>query len=293
MVSGKPSVSVLILTNNGEKTIGNCLDGLLIQSFRDFEILLIDSCSQDNTIKIASQYPAHIVQIPAESFHHAKTRNQAISLSKGKFIVFLVQDAIPADNKWLEELLNPFEDPKIAATYSRQQARIETSPMERAFTQFTYPKDKRRFIIKKKNENDPGSFVLLSDVSSAYRRELVEFSSSVSICEDQEIALRLIKAGFEIAYVPNSVVYHSHSYNLLSLFRRYQLVGNPAGKFAGKGYSLTSSSRYAIRLFASSFAYMITAQEIKLRPFWFIYSIPYNSFKIFSFILGYLKKSSS
>ena len=292
MFSHKPYVSVLILTKNGEKTIGDCLEGLLTQSFRDFEILVIDSGSIDDTIKIASRYPVRIIQIPEAEFHHAATRNLVTSLSKGEFIVFLVQDAFPADHKWLEELLNPFKYTKIAATFSRQQARTETSPLERAFIQFTYPKDRRRFVIKEKEENDPGNFVLLSDVSSAYRRELVTFSSSVNICEDQEIALRLIKAGYEIAYVPNSVVFHGHSYNMLNLVRRYQLVGNPAGNFAQKGYSLKSSAYYVVRLFATSFSYIITESEIKLKPLWFVYSVPYNILKIFSFVVGYLKNRS-
>ncbi len=284
----EPSVSVLILTKNGEKSIGQCLNWLLLQSFKDFEILVIDSGSNDKTLEIASTYPLRIIQMPEAKFHHAQTRNLAVSLSRGKFIVFLVQDAYPADDKWLEELLSPFSHERIAATYSRQKPQIETSPLEKAFIEFTYPNDKRRFVIKRKEENNPGSFVLLSDVSSAYRKDLVEFNSTMDCCEDQEIALRLIEAGFEVAYVPNSVVVHGHSYNLRDLFKRYQAVGNPAGRFIKSGFNFISSARYVVRIFALSFRYIINEREIKSRAFWFAYSIPYNTVKILAFATGYL-----
>lgn len=292
-ITQEPYVSILLLTKNGEKTIESCLNGLLKQSFRNFETLIVDSGSKDNTLKIASQYPVRIIQIPEMEFHHANTRNLAVSQSKGSLIVFIVQDAYPADRKWLEELLNPFRYEKIAATYSRQEPRKETSPLEKAFIMFTYPRDERPFIIKKKNENDPGSFVLLSDVSSAYRKSLVKFDSSIDICEDQDIALKLMEAGYEVAYAPNSVVYHSHNYSMLDLLRRYSFVGNPAGRFTKKGYKPISSIRYVVRLFASTFSYIIVGSDIKLRIFWFIYSIPYNTLKIFAFIAGYLKNRAN
>src|SRR5674476_149496 len=88
MSSQEPCVSILILTKNGEKTIGECLEGLLKQSFRDFEILIVDSGSRDNTLQIASRYPVRVVKIPQTEFHHAKTRSLAVSLSKGRFVVF-------------------------------------------------------------------------------------------------------------------------------------------------------------------------------------------------------------
>jgi rhamnosyltransferase len=285
-----PCASILILTKNGEKTINQCLSGVFKQSFRDFEVVLVDSGSTDKTIEIASHYPIRLHRIVENDFHHGRTRNFAVSLAKGKYVIFLVQDAFPYNERWLEELISPFGNEKIAATFSRQEPRKDTNPLEASFIKFTYPDVGKSIITKeKKNSGDPGDVVQLSDVSSAYRKELAVFDSTINTSEDQMIAKSLLDAGHYIAYVPHSVVCHSHSYNLPSLFKRYYNMGRPSGRFIERGFGFSYSIAYSLKLFSSSFSFILSKKDLKWRIIWLAYSIAYNSLKIFAYILGYLR----
>ena len=258
------------------------------QNLSNFEVILIDSGSKDRTLQIASEFPLRIISIDEEDFHHARTRNLGVSLSKGKYIVFLTADAYPINAAWLNELLEPFKNEQIAATYSRQIPLNKTNPIERAFLELTYPRDNRKIVLKEVLEGDPSNFVLLSDVSSAYRKEVVEFNEAIKFCEDQEIALRLLEAGHGVAYVPTSLVCHAHNYSIASLLKRYYFVGKSAAEFLGKGFDPFQSLRYAVRLFSSSFAYVIRNSGTKKKTYWFFYSIFYNSLKILAFGLGHM-----
>src|SRR5258708_7910910 len=113
--------SILVLTKNEEQNIESCLRAVYSQEVADpFEVLIVDSGSTDSTVEIARQFPAQIEQIPAEAFHHARTRNLAASLAKGELLVFLVADATPVSNLWLRTLIANFEDSSVGAVHGRQ-----------------------------------------------------------------------------------------------------------------------------------------------------------------------------
>ncbi len=282
-----PLVSIVILAKNEERNIRKCLKNLFAQRFFDFEVILIDSGSTDNTLKIASEFPIRTERIKQKDFHHSQTRNLGISLCKGEYIVFLTADAYPLDSNWLEELLKPFKNKSIGATFSRQIPKNDTNPVERAFIARTYPefrKEKSETLLE--NEN-PDNFVVLSDVSSAYRRKLVKFNPLIEFCEDQEMGLRILKAGYGIAYVPTSLVCHSHNYSIIGLAKRYSTVGKASSVFSEKGFNPTKSMKFTIKLFASTLSYVIRDRDNGLKIFWLCYSIIYTSVRIFGFLLGY------
>src|SRR6266513_465695 len=113
--------SILIPTMNGGKWIGDCLEAVHLQKgVGPIEVVLVDSGSTDTTLDIARRYPVRIIKIPAQDFHHARTRNYAATLTTGKYLVFLSQDAIPATYTWLSAMLHNFEDRTVGAVYGKQ-----------------------------------------------------------------------------------------------------------------------------------------------------------------------------
>ena len=287
-IESSPLVSIVILTKNGEKTIQKCLKNLFDQCFLDFEVIIIDSGSNDNTLQIASNFPIRLKRIYPKDFHHAQTRNLGISFCRGKYVVFLTQDAYPLNSLWLEELLKPFENKQVGAAYSRQIPRGDANPVERAFLLQTYPKFVKKDLSSDLETENPDDFVVLSDVSSAYRRNLVKFNPLVEACEDQEMGLRLLKAGYGIVYVPTSLVSHSHNFSLVDLLKRYQMVGKASSVFSGKGFDPGKSIKYVVKLFSSTTKYVVTDKKTNVKMIWLGYSVLYNSLKIFGFLFGYL-----
>ena len=110
-----PLISVIVTTYNNEKYIKACLDSLLAQTFQDFEIVVIDDGSTDQTSKVLNQYSAN----SRLKIHHqpnagvSAARNQGLKLSHGKFVCFVDSDDYVAKN-YLEKLVAPLlQDPTI------------------------------------------------------------------------------------------------------------------------------------------------------------------------------------
>ena len=94
-MSNNLAVSVIIPVYNAEKGIRKCLDSLLEQTFKNFEIILLNDGSTDNSLKVLQTYANHypfVRVIDKENEGVAKTRNRGILLAKGDYIVFIDND---------------------------------------------------------------------------------------------------------------------------------------------------------------------------------------------------------
>jgi rhamnosyltransferase len=223
-----PDCSISILTKNEERNIGACLDAVFAQKDAgEFEVILVDSGSTDATLQIARGYPIRIEQIPAQEFHHARTRNLAASLGSAPILINLSGDAIPASENWLRNMLANFSDPGVGAAYGRQLPK-PGSTEERRDTFDTVYSDER--IVKDPaHRNGLGyRYYHFSDVNSALRRSVwqaLPYPEDLKMFEDLAIAKRILDAGWKIVYEPQAPVYHSHQYSAKQLFKRYFDIG--------------------------------------------------------------------
>ena len=220
--------SISILTKNEEANIGACLEAVFSQKGAgEFEIILVDSGSTDATLSIAQGYPIRIEQIPAQAFHHARTRNLAAALGTAPIVVNLSGDAIPASDTWLRSMLATFSDPGVGAVYGRQLPK-PGSTVERHDT-FDTVYGEQRIVKDPAHRNGLGyRFYHFSDVNSAIRRSVWEsnpYPEDLKMFEDLAIAKRILDAGWKIVYEPAAPVFHSHQYNAKQLFKRYFDIG--------------------------------------------------------------------
>ena len=199
-----PNVSIIIRTKNEERWIGSCLEAVFNQKYKDFEVILVDNQSTDQTITKAKKYPIRLVTI--KDFLPGKAINKGILKSKGKIIVIISGHCIPVSNKWLENLIHDLKDPKVAGVYGRQQ------PMS-----FSSDNDKRDLITvfgldKKVQKKDP----FFHNANSAVRKEIlkkISFDEKATNIEDRIWGMKVIKAGYQIIYEPSASVYHYHGIN--------------------------------------------------------------------------------
>ena len=221
-------LSILLLTKNGECDLHLLLPALFRQrTAASFEVIAIDSSSTDRTLEVLRQYPVRIEQIPAEQFHHARTRNFAASLASGDILIFLSQDAIPATDVWLDTLVSSFADATVGAVYGRQFPKPESS-VERLHALDAVYGDKK-LVKDPANRNGMGyRFYHFSDANAAIRRtawEAVRFPEELKVFEDLGIAKRLLDRGWKIVYEPEAAVFHSHQHTTVGLFKRYFDIG--------------------------------------------------------------------
>lgn len=131
-------ISAIIPTLNAHFYLESLLARLKKQSI-NCKIVLIDSSSCDDTVIISKKYGDKVLIIPKDDFNHGKTRNFGIQETSGDITVLLTQDAIPADDYCLENLLKPLDDPKIVASFGRQLPKLDASPTEKFTRLFNYP----------------------------------------------------------------------------------------------------------------------------------------------------------
>ena len=86
-----PTFSIILPVFNAEKTIDNCIEKLLNQTYRDFELIIIDDGSKDNSLKICYNYSLKDNRIRIfhkENSGAGPTRNYGLKVAKGKYIFF-------------------------------------------------------------------------------------------------------------------------------------------------------------------------------------------------------------
>ena len=217
-------IDVIIPTYHPDEKLEKCLRMLKRQTVQPQRILLINTEEEFFHSKVFSTLKqGEIIHITKPEFDHGGTRNQAAAMCDGEIMILLTQDAIPADEHLIENLIKPFEDEEVCAAYGRQMADKKDNPVEAYTRIFNYPKESR---IKSK-EDLPKLGIktfFCSNVCAAYRKSeynaLGGFPLHTIFNEDMIFASHLIEAGKKIAYAADAKEVHSHNYGCLAQFHR-------------------------------------------------------------------------
>jgi len=205
-----------------------CLCEALRSQTASSEIIVVDSSSSDRTVEIAKSFGARVLVVRTEDFDHGGTRTLAGKAAKGDILVYMTQDVTLFDKHSIENIARPFEDQEIAASFGRQLPYPDTTAFGAHLRLFNYPEtpyirtlsDRKKYGIKTP---------FLSNSFAAYRRsaldEILWFKEKLILGEDTYAGAKLLLAGYNIAYVPDAMVYHSHNYTVFQEFRRYFDIG--------------------------------------------------------------------
>ena len=193
------------------------------------------------------------------AFDHGKTRGEGAKLADTEILVYFTQDAVPADEKLLENLLKPFHNPQVGAAYARQLPAEDCKIIERYTRSFNYPDTSR--IKTKKDIPELGiKTYFCSNVCAAYRRGVYEemggFVTRTIFNEDMIMAAQMIQAGYGVAYAAEARVVHSHNYGYMQQLRR-NLDLAVSQEDHPEFFAAISSESEGIRLVKSTAAYLI------------------------------------
>lgn len=204
-----------------------------------------------------------------EEFDHGGTRARAAELSDADAMVFMTQDAMPADRELLAELLKALDqEENIAAAYARQLPNAECSFVERYTRAFNYPDTS---LVKTKADLDKYGIktFFCSNVCAAYKKDIYEkqggFVRRTIFNEDMIYAGGLIQAGYGIAYAAEARVIHSHNYNCMQQFHRNFDLGVSQAEHP-EIFEGVPSEGEGMRLVKKTLAYLIHSGRIWLIP---------------------------
>jgi glycosyltransferase involved in cell wall biosynthesis len=207
--------SVVIRCYNEEQHIGRLIHGILQQTTRDVEIIVVDSGSKDGTLAIVSRYPVKIIKISADDFSFGYSLNFGCKAASGEFIAIVSAHVYPLHRDWLEHLLSPFDDPKVALVYGKQRGNEKTKYSEHQIFKKWFPNEPHS------NQDHP----FCNNANAAIRRSVWErlpYDQTLTGIEDLDWAKRALQLGYKIAYEPDAEVIHVHNESPLQTYNRYR-----------------------------------------------------------------------
>lgn len=229
----KPSVDIIILTYKPQKRLMKVIDLLGNQSYPVNQIIIMNTEEKywntflygEKILKAQENIVVH--HLSKMEFDHGDTRRRAVKRSNADFFICMTDDAIPADENLVAELLKPLLEKKAEFSYARQLPNEDCGVIETFTRGFNYPEES---CIKSKEDLERLQIktYFFSNVCAAYTRniydELGGFDDCAIFNEDMFIAARAIKAGYCIAYAADAKVYHSHNYkNSMQFHRNFDL----------------------------------------------------------------------
>lgn len=205
-----------------------------------------------------------VTHITREYFDHGRTRDHAARRAQGDYILFMTQDAIPADTHLIENLVKAMEQPGVAVAYGRQLPAEHSNPIEQFTRNFNYPEESRVKSKKDLPELQIKTF-FCSDVCAMYDRRIYleqgGFEKKIIFNEDMVFAGRLVEAGFQVAYAADARVIHSHNYSAMEQFHRNFDLGVSQADFADV-FGKVKSTGEGIRLVKKTASWLIRQGKI-------------------------------
>ena len=180
-----PKVSVVIPTHNRAQFVSQAVDSVLTQTFRDFELIVVDDGSHDKTFNSLSSHRNHIIYHYQKNRGVSAARNKGISLSKGEWICFL-----DSDDLWTPEKLEI------------QQKATQSAGFLASYTDEIWYRKNKRVNPRRKHDKHSGfifekclPLCIISPSSVMLHRSIFEkvgyFDETLPACEDYDLWLRV------------------------------------------------------------------------------------------------------
>jgi rhamnosyltransferase len=207
--------SIVIRCYNEAQHIGRLLEAIGRQTLKDLEIIVVDSGSTDETRTIASHYPVKLLSIRPEEFSFGRSLNLGCAAAQGEFVIAASAHVYPVGSDWIERLLNPFHDPRVALVYGKQRGDEHTKYSEHRLFARWFPD------VSNPAQEHP----FCNNANAALRRSLwlqMPYNETLPGLEDLDWANRVMQAGYRIAYAADATIVHVHNETPSRIYNRYR-----------------------------------------------------------------------
>jgi hypothetical protein len=212
-------VSIIILNYNGKEYLNECLDSVLSQSYRDFEIILYDNCSSDGSVEYLNKHYINtkINLIAADkNLGFAGGNNEALKHAKGELIVLLNNDTV-VDKDWLSELVK-------GVSYTADTGMVQSLVITEGIPLKYYDMNGTINLFGHNimevfniNADGMGEIFQVNGCSLIIRKDLLDKLGGLfpveyfAYAEDTYLSFKVKFAGYKIYHNAKSVVHHKGS----------------------------------------------------------------------------------
>ncbi|MEW6157932.1 MAG: glycosyltransferase [Verrucomicrobiota bacterium] len=214
-----PSISVIVCTYNGARTLRECLEALQNLDYPDYEVIVVNDGSTDATSEIAAEFEVRLVDTPNRGLSAA--RNTGLQAGKGEIVAYIDDDAYP-DPHWLKYLATTFERSRHVAVGGPNFA----PPGDGAIAECVVnaPGGPVHVLINDREaEHIPGC-------NMAFRKSALEeirgFDAQFRVAgDDVDVCWRILERGWTIGFSPSAVVWHHRRNSIRAYWRQQQGYG--------------------------------------------------------------------
>ena len=263
-------IDVIIPTYRPGREVATLIERLMGQTVAINKIIIMNTEEKfwDESIKEKSEI-LEVHHLSKKEFDHGKTRAEAADMSDADIMIYMTQDAMPADDHLLENLIGYFiKNENVGAAYARQLPNSSCSYIERYTRKFNYPDSS---LIKTEADIDKYGIktFFCSNVCAAYRRDIYKklggFVRKTIFNEDMIYAGNLIQAGYAVAYAADARVIHSHNYSCSQQFHRNFDLGVSQAEHPEIFGNIRSEGE-GIKLIKKTFLYLLRTGHFYLLP---------------------------
>ncbi|HEY4606233.1 MAG TPA: glycosyltransferase family 2 protein [Acidimicrobiia bacterium] len=211
----RPRASIVIRCFNEADHIGKLLSELKRQSLTDFEVVVVDSGSDDGTLEIVQGEDVVLEHIRKEDFSFGRSLNIGCRAARGEILVFISAHCYPEHEDWLANLSSGFEDDRVAVVYGRQRGIPDSHLSERQIFKRWYPDESVA------RQEGPFS----NNANAAIRRSLWEqypYDETLTGLEDVAWAQTVMRDGWWVCYRADAGVVHVHDETPGQIRNRYR-----------------------------------------------------------------------
>lgn len=210
--------SIIIRAYNESAHLPRLLEGISYQTVKDVEVILVDSGSTDATVRIAASFGAHLARIASDEFTFGRSLNLGIQAARHEFVVIASAHVYPVYPDWLECLLRPFKDEKVALVYGKQRGTNTSKFSEHQIFHQWFPDED--------TPHQPSPFC--NNANAAIRRSLWEqhsYDETLTGLEDVAWAKWTQSQGWNVAYTARAEIIHVHNETPRGILNRYRREG--------------------------------------------------------------------
>ena len=274
------TVDVIIPTYKPDKKLIQLLDQLRKQTVSVQKVILVNTEEKylDRLIygsDFSDRYKnVSIYHHSKKEFDHGNTRNKGVKISDSDIFVMMTQDAVPQDERLIENLVKALEQDNVAVAYARQLPEDNCREIEKFTRSFNYPNVS---MVKSKADLPKLGIktYFCSNVCAAYKRkdfiELGGFIKHTIFNEDMLFAYKVIQADKKIAYAADALVVHSHNYTAKDQLKRNFDLGVSQADNPEVFENVPSESE-GIKLVKNTILYLLKQRKWMQIPLLFVHS---------------------
>lgn len=260
-----PRISVVVCSFNGSRTIARCCKELSQLDYPDYEVIVVDDGSTDDTAAIAAQYPVRVIR--TENRGLSAARNVGAAAADGEIVAYIDDDAWP-DEHWLRHLAIAFGTGRFGGVGG-----LNIPP----------PSDGR---IADCVANAPGGpiHVLLTDdeaehipgCNMAFRRDVLFEVGGLDpqfrvAGDDVDLCWRVLESGWKLGYSPAAVVWHHRRGSIRGYYRQQWCYGKAEALLEQKWperYNMAGHVSWAGRIYADHLIHILHPRPLIYQGVW-------------------------